>query len=42
MMILKGHWPIVTHNIAPLQEILMQKLELKQKKKISRARGHLE
>ena len=42
MMILKEQWLIVTPKIRSLQEILMQKLELKQKKKTSKAWEHLE
>ena len=38
-MILKEQWLIVTPNIKSLQEIPMQKLELKQKKKTSQAFG---
>ena len=41
-MILKEQWLIVTPNIKSLQEISMQKLELKQKKKTSRACEHLD
>ena len=39
-MILKEQWLLVTPNIELLQEISMQKMELKQKKKTSRAWEH--
>ena len=42
MMMLKEQKLIVTPNIKSLQEITMQKFELKQKKKTSRAWEHLE
>ena len=42
MKMLPEPWLIVTQNIRSLQEILMRKLELKQKEKTSKASEHLE